>query len=209
MPGIRNGRRSIGPPLFGSGYRVSGAAPSAAYWDPANKGDWVVLSGANKVARGQGAAQSNSVRSVTSHAVGKRYAEIVVDGADMAFGIVNAVSSMQALGVVGEDANSLGYYAGDGTIYENGAGTLYGAVLALGNILGIAVDLDLRRIYFSVNGVWQNSGDPVAGTNYYPFDSAGAMFLCITPGNYLNTSTLRTALADFTYAPPTGYSAWG
>ena len=45
------------------------------------------------------------------------------------------------------------------------ASTAYGNTFAANDVIGVAVDFDNGKIFFSKNGTWQNSGDPVAGTN--------------------------------------------
>ena len=46
-----------------------------------------------------------------------------------------------------------------------GAGA-YGTDRAkVGDIIGTAFDLDNGKIYWSINGTWQNSGNPATGTN--------------------------------------------
>jgi hypothetical protein len=42
--------------------------------------------------------------------------------------------------------------------------TSFGASYTDGDIIGVAVDLDNNAIYFSKNGVFQNSGDPTSGS---------------------------------------------
>ena len=64
---------------------------------------------------------------------------------------------------VGQTAQSVGYGAYDGKTYISDTGTSYGDTLADGDILGIALDLDNSKVYFSKNSVWQNSGDPTSG----------------------------------------------
>ena len=128
------------------------------------------------------------------------------------------------------------YYGNTGVTFNGGTGTAYGATLAVGDILGCAVDLDNLKIYWSKNGVWQNSGDPTSGatgtgsaytmtapsltnTGVYMLatgDSGNANTpTCYTNfGNgYFGTTAVTSAEADgngegqFEYAPPTGYFA--
>ena len=59
------------------------------------------------------------------------------------------------------------YYSEDGkAAYNNGTNQFvsYGNTYATGDIIGIALDLDNYKLYFSKNGVWQNSGDPTSGS---------------------------------------------
>ena len=91
-------------------------------------------------------------------------------------------SHRQCASIAGESA-SLGYLPGQYedmgvTYYSNGNkyfqplhgndGVSYGASWATGDVISIALDMDASggKVYFAKNGVWQNSGDPVAGTGY-------------------------------------------
>ena len=58
-----------------------------------------------------------------------------------------------------------GYYGDDGNYRNNNTNTAYGDTYGVGDFIGCAFDLDNMKLYFSKNGVWQNSGDPAAGTN--------------------------------------------
>jgi len=113
-----------------------------------------------------------------------------------------------------------------------GAGATFGA----GDIIGIAVDLDNNKIYFSKNGTWQNSGDPTSGATgtgaFYTIEAAsstteGAYFFessnndadgnAIFDWNFGNgyfgttaVSSAGTNASDngiFEYDVPTGYTA--
>lgn len=74
-----------------------------------------------------------------------------------------------------------------------------------GYVVGVALDMDSGKIWWSVNGVWQASGDPAAGTN--------AAFENITGTQFPTTSSFNVALSSnfgqssFAYTPPSGYLA--
>jgi hypothetical protein len=77
----------------------------------------------------------------------------------------------QYTGVVNIDANVtrnwnvLGYfYRGDGTQYVVGSGSSFGATYTTNDIIGVFMDLDNNKLYFSKNGAMQNSGDPTSGS---------------------------------------------
>jgi len=57
------------------------------------------------------------------------------------------------------------YKGEDGTIRFNDGTTDddYGDTYTTGDIVGIAMDLDNHKLYFSKNGTFQNSGDPTSG----------------------------------------------
>jgi len=64
----------------------------------------------------------------------------------------------------GKDSLSYGYDAVDGTYHNNESNTSYGNSLAQNDILGIALDMDNKKLYFSKNGTFQNSGVPTSGS---------------------------------------------
>ena len=62
-------------------------------------------------------------------------------------------------------ASDKGYgYLSNGNKQYNNSGTSFGNTYTTGDIIGIAMDLDNNKLYFSKNGTWQNSGDPTSGS---------------------------------------------
>jgi len=139
-----------------------------------------------------------------------------------------------------EDANRLGkefgYTAGTygynayGNKHNDSNESSYGDTLAVGDIVGIALDLDNHKLYFSKNGTWQASGDPesgATGTNAaFSLTTGETYFMGAShatatsrttdyAGNYggCPAFTISSGNADangygaFEYAPPSGYYA--
>lgn len=134
--------------------------------------------------------------------------------------------------------NGWGYYGSNGNVFHTNSDTQlsYGNSLANNDILGVALDLDNLKLYFSKNGVWQNSADPVAGTGdvvsagakalngsgstgtYYfccaDFDQTTVCNVQANFGNgYFGTTAVSSAqnpddgIGIFEYTVPTGYKA--
>ena len=97
-----------------------------------------------------------------------------------------------------------------------------------GDTIMIALDMTNSRVYWGKNGTWQDSGDPVAGTNPYTnatiFDGnfimpVGSLYqsngdVSYNFGNgYFTTTAISSPYSDgaglgkFQYQPPTGYYA--
>jgi len=67
-------------------------------------------------------------------------------------------------------ADQCGVYIDNGKISQGGSGdgsnfTSYGSQLSAGDVVGVAVDVDNAKIWFSVNGTFINSGNPAGGSN--------------------------------------------
>jgi len=123
---------------------------------------------------------------------GKWYWEGYVDGS--IYNIAGIMSSGNSLTFtttdnenLGVHANEWGYslYTGKKESSTSGSGT-YGATLADGDIVGIALDLDNGFIYCSKNNTWQGSGDPTSGAT-----GTGAMYGSLT-GEYVPATSHQT-----------------
>ena len=148
-------------------------------------------------------------------------------GASSAYSIQ---SKANAGSILGTDTGSVGYYATNGNVDKAGASTAYGASWGAGNIIGTAIDLDNNFIYFSKDGVWQNSGDPTSGATgtggvALPSGMTGGEFIgfSISPhesvmavnyGNgYFQTTVITSAGTNasnngiFEYDVPAGFTA--
>ena len=98
---------------------------------------------------------------------GKYYAEIKCvakssSQIEMITGITST-SSASTTDELGHFANDYGYYSNTGEYRNNNTLSSYGNSWTQDDIIGIAVDLDNNKLYFSKNGTWQNSGDPTSG----------------------------------------------
>ena len=99
----------------------------------------------------------------------------------------------------------------------------YSASWTAGDIIGIAVDTENNKIYFSKNGSWQYSSDPSNGTNGVSIDanqnygigcSGYYNTMAMNYGNgYFGTTAVSSAgtnasgIGIFEYDVPTGYTA--
>ncbi len=146
---------------------------------------------------------------------GKWYAEVVVTGdpnsANM-IGVSNAtqlnyLTNNADILATGSGGTGYGYFILFGTKYSNGSSTTYGNTIASGDIVGIALDLDNGKIWFSKNGTWQASGDPAAGTNA-AFTGIASDTWSIGSTVYSGGSTsfnYNFGQRPFAYTPPAGF----
>lgn len=195
---------TIGATVLGVTYAVT--------WNPADKGTNVALSSGNLIAAfNSGIFSNETVRATLGRSTGKYYFEVVHSGGvDYRLsGVATSVPSTST-GFV-SSTEGFGYLGTDGKFYTNNAGTTYGNTFNT-EVIGVAVDLDAHKLWFSKSGVWQNSGDPTAGTNPATSSLTSGVIYPAAQGNNASqnpTSTANFGGSAFTYTIPIGgYTAW-
>ena len=125
--------------------------------------------------------------------------------------------------LISDMANCFGFRNDTGDIYASGSASSYGSSWTTNDIIGIALDCDNNKLYFSKNGTWQNSANPSNGTGGVSItaDKTYAMGLHlynsayrVNFGNgYFGTTAVASAgtnasgIGIFEYDVPTGYTA--
>ena len=125
----------------------------------------------------------------------------------------------------GQQSHSYAYFV-DGNTYTNDSASSYGDAWTT-DIIGVALDLDNHKLYFSKNGTWQDSGDPTSGStgtgSAYNLTTGKTYFFATGDGNatYVNPfeanfgggsvsaissgNSDANGLANFEYSVPSGY----
>ena len=181
--------------------------PNGTFWNPADKSAYITLIN-NNLSKTQ-SVFIGAVRSNTSKSTGKWYFEIRLDAAASSFFVGVANSSASTGAQMGSDANGWSYDYG-GKKYNGGSLTDYGSsYVAFGDVIGVAVDMTNGKLYFSKNGTWQNSGDPVAGTGYAFNNLTGTLFAGFgAGGGGTSNGTANFGATPFAYSPPANYLPW-
>ena len=177
------------------------------------------------------------IRSTFGVSTGKWYWEVEFDaqqqGAYSIIGIESKAPTSSTQGV-GDTTNGYGYYADNGNVRTNNGnvGGWSGSTYAVGDIIGVALDLDNNKLYFSKNGTFQNSGDPTSGATgtgavsitapsstssgfYFPaitfYDATGKGTFKLNFGNPMETISSGNSdgngYGNFEYSVPSGYYA--
>ena len=125
---------------------------------------------------------------------GKWYAEVECDvvGNGVGFGIVEEPSTATNK-YIANLSTAFAYYS-NGQSYHEG-GSSFGDSFTSGDIVGIAVDMDNKKIYYSKNGVFQASGNPAGNSNGLSIDSGVTYFFAANDDT--STSTLSTWIWNF------------
>ena len=92
---------------------------------------------------------------------GKWYAEFKVLEENAILGISDGISNENYIG--GSTSNGVAYQK-DGQKRVGNSQSSYGNSYTADDIIGVAMDLDNNRLFFSKNGTFQDSGDPTSST---------------------------------------------
>ena len=190
----------------------------------------VINEGATKVDRTSGSGINKTFYATIPVLAGKFYFEAQpTEGSGTMIGVetITGVTTDDPDSVfVGEQSTAVGYYASNGQKFTSGSGSSYGDSYGNSDIIGVALDMDNRKVYFAKNNTYQNSGDPTSGSTGtgaidLPDSSDGYLFAVsydsggqwvVNFGGY-TTMSISSAASDansfgtFEFAPPAGYLA--
>ncbi|RLG26190.1 hypothetical protein DRN85_03625 [Methanosarcinales archaeon] len=187
----------------------------AATWNPADKSAGIDLYDGDLRAK-RNTEYGNSDRSVRANvhfSSGKWYWEYYINDRTNSyhFGIAEGDCDLESgLGRV-EGENSYGWrVVGGGTssnnrLYHNGEELQdYNPGADDGDIVMVALDLDNGKIWYGVNGVWCESGNPETGANPAFSGISGDFYPALSLHWYDEVTAIFKA-SDFHYTPPTGF----
>jgi hypothetical protein len=196
--------------LYASGIRATDVAQAPtsrtyATLNPADKAPSnITLSNGNLT---DVSALGSGVRGTIGKSSGKWYYEVSITALAGGYPPVIGIAGADNPLVQGWAGTSDYTYWGSGggvLIWGNNSRVAYGTNTGVGDIVGVAVDLDNRQVTFYRNGVSQGvaytSAKLPAGT-YYPFVSDPYGY------NLSTTMTVNFGQNALTYTPPAGYNA--
>ena len=184
--------------------------PTADAWNYQDKSSNITLSASDKTATTT-SASSGGVRSstaITNEAAGKWYAEFVVGSTPMPrLGIQPTSNSLTA--------TNPGFNTITGNIIVNNVSVVTSAFTTpvSGDVVCVAWDSGAELVWFRLNGgIWNKNAaaDPATGTTGVNVSSAAAgthnlwAFANVSGAS----ATIRTELAEFTQAVPSGFTSW-
>ena len=174
------------------------------------------------------------VYSTVAVSSGKWYVEAKLSAADSSgsrIGVVARPSTATTNGI-GDRQDEVAFQTNGNLKLNSATTTSWGSTWTTNDIIGIALDLDNNKIYFSKNGTYQASGNPSTGANgqtitaasstidgVYRFgfgdnNSTGSCTFQYNFGQgFFGTTAVASAqtpddgIGVFEYDPPTGYRA--
>lgn len=143
---------------------------------------------------------------------GKFYFEVKIDNIGAVSKIMVGLGTTDAsiANYPGYDSYSAGYYSYNGNKYFNATAASFGNTYTVNDIIGVAINTNNGKVWFSKNGVWQASGDPENDLNS-AFTKTAFINSAIYPmvGLYSLSSivTLRIEPSTLSYSPPNGFTS--
>ena len=184
-------------------------------WSPINKSSTQNVTNGNLTASSSGGTSYGALCATIGASSGKWYWEILYtrngtsNSPNIGFGNELFTYTNPPGGYMGSDLNAGGLNVIDGNAALNGVGTAYGSAIATNDLVMFAMDLDNRKFYIGKNGTWFNSGNPVAGTNQWPYSATivGTTFFPAV-NTFNDTCDTNFGQRPFTYTPPSGFKAF-
>jgi hypothetical protein len=138
---------------------------------------------------------------------GKYYWEVQAEPTNTVAGLIGlALASVTLTTNPGVSSSSWAYNTASGQTVNNGTSGSYGTALSAGKTLGIAFDADNGRIYYSIDNVWQNSGNPVTQVNpAFSNLTSGPYYPCFGGSTGGNSMYINFGVRPYVYTAPSGY----
>ena len=135
------------------------------YFWGAEESSW--CTNGNTTAR-SGNSQYSSCTTTLGASSGKYYWEfkyVAKSGSDNLWHLgIKSTQDTATTTALGVNSTDYAYKAYNGQSMSDNSSSAYGSTYAVGDIIGVALDLDNNKLYFSKNGTWQNSGVPTSGS---------------------------------------------
>ena len=178
---------------------LGGTQTTYSLWNINDRNSHITLSGGNLTATKTDSNAHRGVRSTVTKLSGKWFWEITigVHGGVGSNTIGVATSAAALTTLVGADAFGWGYLD-TGQKETNGTVDTYGATYTAGDVIGVALDLDVGTLVFYKNGASQ-------GTAYSGLSGA---FLAMQTMYYIGDAvTANFGASAFAYSVPGGYNS--
>ena len=179
-------------------------------WNPDDKDDGITLSNGNLTATETALSYNwNSVRSILGVSSGKWYWELTLSLTPFSagyYGVGIGDSGVNLLGEIYADADGYDYLGSSGYKGNNNSREVFGDAFDTGDIISIALDMDSGKIWWAKNGVWQDSGDPGAGTGEAYSGISGTFYAmaCIYRDG---AQTANFGASAFSHSVPSGFNS--
>ena len=176
-------------------------------WNPSDAAGSITVTSGSLVAYKNSGTGWAAVRGVDSKTDGKWYWEVSCDVMAGTRNMIGIGTSSESLTYPGNTAEGYGYHSLDAGKYHAGFAA-YGTTYTQGDIIGVALDLDSGKIWWSKNGVWQAGGDPSNDSTPAYTNVFGTFYVMVGLYDTNDKVSLNTGTSAFQYTIPTGFMAY-
>lgn len=162
-----------------------------------------------------GTVDAGQIVCLAHKSAGKLYFEVAVSGTidtsssdTLAIGLYTSVEDGPNFQTQMGNSTLSYAYLRNGDKRNSSVAAAYGNSYGAGDIIGVAWDVTANKIFFALNNTWQNSGDPVAGTNPAYATTAGVQDPGMSAKSGAPVGTIAASSSTCAYAPPSGYTYW-
>jgi hypothetical protein len=189
---------------------IQGTTPALDFFDK-SLANSITFSNSYKTASNATAAHGNAlgIAGITST---KAYWEVEITdfGTDIYIGVGH--NTMNLANYLGRNADSWGYIGSIGaTITNNSYNLGYGDTFTTGDIISVAVDMSAGKIWWGKDGVWQDSGDPAAGTGAPYSNLTGTVYPVVyvrgDGAGGTSEAIIHFDSSDWSYSAPTDFGS--
>ena len=173
-------------------------------WNPLDKAAGSVLSEDNLTITSDGTLISFGVRATEPKSSGKWYWECINTSQYNHIGISKYGEDLTDK--LGNNSNSYSYEGAAGYKWNNSFSYAFGDTYDA-DVIGVALDLDNGKIWFSKNGIWQASGIPSNGVSPAFEGLIGEYFATVSVCNN-GEVTVNFGQSNFVYGVPEGFSPY-
>ena len=191
-------------PICGIG---SCGTATLATWTSADKSTSVSLSNGDLSA--SASSSQVAVRATIGASSGRWYWEITSDSVSSSY-LAVGVLTMTALLDYGLGSSSIApgaAYRSNGSISSSAGNSVTACSFASGTVIGVALDLDSRVIYFSVNGAWQGGADPGMSSGGLALPSTSETVFPAVSLGFGDVLTANFGQSAFAHAAQSGFAA--
>ncbi len=185
------------------------AITEEASFDPTNKHSDFTVSGSTATKAND--AWRSGYGDIALPTSGKYYFEFKTDTSTASLMLGIGKSGISVDDLLARTADGYAYSASNGYKWNNNTSSAYGDAYndSSAHVVGIAFDADTGSLWFSLDGVWQNSGDPEAGTGYAFTGLSGTFYPMYSVYHSGAVLTEQFNFSDLTYTPPDGFIPFG
>jgi hypothetical protein len=182
------------------------SSATLATWSETDKSASISLANGDLTAIGS--SSEIAVRATVGKTSGRWYWEVTAQSASSSLTSIGVLTMSASLDFgIGNGVATGAGYSSSGSLSSSAGNSASSCTYTSGSVIGVALDLSARVIYFSVDGVWQAGGDPTSGAGGLPLGAGNeSVFPAVSLGSG-DILAVNFGQSAFAHAAPDGFEA--